>query len=654
MKRPSVPYSNGVASAMPAANAGHWTSVGQWPNAKRPCQSVPTAVDAYRQNLLSTDYDHHNHLRHSNQRDQHSNQPSYHANSLHGNQLDSHLGNQFGYHRTSQQQQPIDQHSNKRVTIATSEPELSPILASDLHQSPVVHVSNLAPNTTEAALLHSLSSFGVIRDIVVLPSRATAYVQFNDILAAQTAVAASRGNQRPPTVHGQRLRLQYCRQPGIDHAGALDGGRRSRVLLLVLTDLAAGGPPVTAQLLRQAASQFGRITRLLVMRRDHVADMCVHALVEYSSQEEATRAKRHLNGAQLFQESHRIRASYSNQTEIRFSPGVTNDACHYSAELLEAPDAPYRACLLDWSAGLVPAFARCDRAVQTAAADLYSALAPNSVEPSASSFQLHQASAHQTPQLQQQSEEPQPSTGSCTHRCLLLRNVPRNLVNCQRLFNLLCLYGNVLRLKFLRNRPDTVIAEFGQPADCSAALRHLSGCPLFGRRLTALPCRQDSVIKHRSVDTLPDGSPAYADYTGSKNNRFVVAGKARRNRLCSPSATLHFFNLPNGVTDANLSDLFGQCGAERPVRLVRFGNSGGGGAKFVAGLAEFSSRDAAVRAVCLANHLPVPTAAAEEESATVTGKDAEQKLQQRQQQHLLKLNFSDSAILSGTAGGAAA
>uniref|UniRef100_A0A1I8I9Q3 RRM domain-containing protein n=1 Tax=Macrostomum lignano TaxID=282301 RepID=A0A1I8I9Q3_9PLAT len=256
MKRPSVPYSNGIASAMPAANAGHWTSVGQWPNAKRPCQSVPTAVDAYRQNLLSTDYDHHNHLRHSNQRDQHSNQPSYHANSLHGNQLDSHpplisLAITVPVSSSSSQSTSI---ATKRVTIATSEPELSPILASDLHQSPVVHVSNLAPNTTEAALLHSLSSFGVIRDIVVLPSRATAYVQFNDILAAQTAVAASRGNQRPPTVHGQRLRLQYCRQPGIDHAGALDGGRRSRVLLLVLTDLAAGGPPVTAQLLRQAAS----------------------------------------------------------------------------------------------------------------------------------------------------------------------------------------------------------------------------------------------------------------------------------------------------------------------------------------------------------------------------------------------------------------
>merc|ERR1711997_1013777 len=43
---------------------------------------------------------------------------------------------------------------------------------------------------------------------------------------------------------------------------------------------------------------------------------------------------------------------------------------------------------------------------------------------------------------------------------------------------------------------------------------------------------------------LPDGTPSFQDFMGSKNNRFINPEMASKNRIQPPSKILHFFNTP--------------------------------------------------------------------------------------------------------------
>lgn len=49
--------------------------------------------------------------------------------------------------------------------------------------------------------------------------------------------------------------------------------------------------------------------------------------------------------------------------------------------------------------------------------------------------------------------------------------------------------------------------------------------------------------------TLPDGTPSFMDYGGSRNNRFSNPEAASKNRILPPSKMLHFFNAPFGITE---------------------------------------------------------------------------------------------------------
>ena len=51
--------------------------------------------------------------------------------------------------------------------------------------------------------------------------------------------------------------------------------------------------------------------------------------------------------------------------------------------------------------------------------------------------------------------------------------------NCQRLFNLLCVYGNVRRIMFLRNKEGTAMVEMDGPEAVERVIENLSGTTIF-------------------------------------------------------------------------------------------------------------------------------------------------------------------------------
>merc|ERR1712150_164981 len=114
-------------------------------------------------------------------------------------------------------------------------------------------------------------------------------------------------------------------------------------------------------------------------------------------------------------------------------------------------------------------------------------------------------------------------------------------VNCTHLFNVLCLYGNVKRIKFMKSKQGCAMIEFN---DCDAVTKacKLTGYDLFGSKLTIRPSKSKFVgePKGEAFD-LPDGTPGYEDFQRSKFNRFTTAEKASRNRAQDVRPTVHFF-----------------------------------------------------------------------------------------------------------------
>lgn len=70
------------------------------------------------------------------------------------------------------------------------------------------------------------------------------------------------------------------------------------------------------------------------------------------------------------------------------------------------------------------------------------------------------------------------------------------------------------------------------------------------------PSKQPTLHDIRDPFDLPDGSPSFKDYTGSRNQRFVSAESASRNRIVRPTNVLHWFNAPANMSDERLKEVF--------------------------------------------------------------------------------------------------
>jgi heterogeneous nuclear ribonucleoprotein L len=176
-------------------------------------------------------------------------------------------------------------------------------------------------------------------------------------------------------------------------------------------------------------------------------------------------------------------------------------------------------------------------------------------------------------------------------------------VNCQHVFNLMCLHGNVHKVKFMKSKPGCAMVEFSDPGAVSRATR-MTGAELFGSKLTIRPSNKSQFIGEPKGDvyTLMDKTPGFEDFMNSKFNRFTNSNSAQKNRQQEQRATVHFFNAPMDLTEERLEMIFTDEREEilHVKKAVIFGKKEG--QKSSSGLVEFDSCAQAVSALTLFNH----------------------------------------------------
>jgi len=174
---------------------------------------------------------------------------------------------------------------------------------------------------------------------------------------------------------------------------------------------------------------------------------------------------------------------------------------------------------------------------------------------------------------------------------LILYNLDESRLNCDNLFNLFCLYGNVIKIKLLQNKKGSALVQMEDNFQAEAALTHLNNALVLNKPIQIQYSKHayiaDSKQKSNSSNSpssengpsSPSSSedlPSTKDYSTSPLNRFLRLDANSYKHIYTPTSILHFSNTPPDITELKFQQLFAQLGAPAPISVKFFENNSSG------------------------------------------------------------------------------
>ena len=187
---------------------------------------------------------------------------------------------------------------------------------------------------------------------------------------------------------------------------------------------------------------------------------------------------------------------------------------------------------------------------------------------------------------------------------LIVYNLDTEKFNCQKLFNLMSLYGNVNRINFIRSKEGCAMVEFASSQSSHEALKFLNNTFIFGNRVNVEESSRKMYVEEiRSPYDLPSGDKSFENFMGDRNNRFNSPQQALKNRLLPPNKVLHFYNVPKMEDDA-MMDIFCDANAPFPTKVTWFDLKPLRGSS-ATGLVEFETVEEATEALVMVNNTQI-------------------------------------------------
>jgi len=171
------------------------------------------------------------------------------------------------------------------------------------------------------------------------------------------------------------------------------------------------------------------------------------------------------------------------------------------------------------------------------------------------------------------------------------------VMNTERVFNYMCLYGNVHRIQFYNKPSLSCLVEYETEKQATESIQYCNGVGIFGQKITV----QMSTLEFSQQGAefrLLDGTPNFFDFSQNRNNRFLTDEAASKNRLSKAVKNLHFYNAPSSITLDELAHISQSFCINPPSKIRRFKEM----QDKVAGLLEYKSVQDAVVAICCLNH----------------------------------------------------
>ncbi|KAL9317677.1 hypothetical protein ACSQ67_014194 [Phaseolus vulgaris] len=119
-----------------------------------------------------------------------------------------------------------------------------------------------------------------------------------------------------------------------------------------------------------------------------------------------------------------------------------------------------------------------------------------------------------------------------------------------KLFNLFSIYGNIVRIKLLRNKPDHALIQMGDGFQAELAVHFLKGAVLFEKQLEVNFSRHPNITQ---------GAETH-EYISSNLNRFNRNAAKNYRYCCSPTKIIHLSTLPQDITEEEIVSLVEEHG----------------------------------------------------------------------------------------------
>ncbi|UMM17012.1 hypothetical protein L5515_013776 [Caenorhabditis briggsae] len=467
----------------------------------------------------------------------------------------------------------------------------------------VVHVRNLHQKVTEADLLEALSTFGPIAYATCIPHSRMALVEFENLDGAKACVNYAATNN--VTVGGQKFQaalFNYSTSQCIERMG-FEGSTPNKVLVVTVLNATY---PIDADVIHTISSSQGKVLRVAVMHKPTV----VQALVEFESVEVAKAAKHAMNGADIYAGCCTLKVEFAKPDRVRVTR-QDKDQRDFTLADHELPQDSGRRTLIpnkpdDHRRPYPEPRDQYDRygSPQSQAQYGYSgrALLPTQDFYGNSGPPQQQGGGYYEEYNDRRRPQQQYGGLGGPGCVMMVYGLDHDKINCDMLFNILCQYGNVLRISFMRTKTETGIIEMGQPNQRQDVLDHLQGTELCGLKLEFKPSHQECVHYLREPFLLPDGTPSFKDYTSSRNQRFTTEELSMKNRIVFPTKVLHWFNAPGTMDEAKLLDMIAEKSHHKPIKVEVFPSRN---ERSAAGTVEFDTVEAANEVLALVNHSPV-------------------------------------------------
>merc|ERR1712223_170613 len=488
---------------------------------------------------------------------------------------------------------------SRHVARGTGHPTLH-AARNTCHQQPTAHIK-----TSRQIALHMYDTDGHVP-----PVAKRARIDYNTNYEQQAAV---RTTTHPILLPPQLVDIQLNKRTN-------EGEQPNHVLLFTVLNPTYR---ITCDVLHTITSPFGKLIRIVIFKKNGV-----QAMLEFDSLESAQRAKEALHGCDIYSACCTLKIEYAKPSKLNV---YKNDAesCDYTNPMLgkgtmvEQPPPPglqhQRPVLLKeplvaagqeqltspLAVAIRPQQLYCPPGLASTANSLQaqlSLLAP--LQSLQAANPLYSPPPQTVSQYSPQQLVPQsPQTpASPASSVTMVYGLACAKMTCTRLFNLFCLYGNVVRIKFLKTKEGCAMVQMGDSLAVERCVSNLNNITFFDSKMQLGFSKQAFLADVQQPYELVDSSPSFMDFMGNKNNRFINPEMASKNRIQPPSKILHFFNTPPGLEVRDIGDIFLSAGAPRPKCIKLFPSKT---ERSSSGLIEFETLSESLEALVLANHMPV-------------------------------------------------
>lgn len=378
--------------------------------------------------------------------------------------------------------------------------------------SKVIHVRNVGHEISENDLLQLFQPFGVITKLVMLRAKNQALLQMQDVPSAANAMQFYTNVQ--PSIRGRNVYVQFSSHQElttVDQNAQGRGDEPNRILLVTIHHLLY---PITVEVLHQVFSPHGFVEKIVTFQKS----AGFQALIQYQSRQSAVAARNSLQGRNIYDGCCQLDIQFSNLDELQVnynnerSRDFTNPSLP-SEQKGRSSQSGYG------DAGGMYALQPGDRAVGFPQMPNASAIAA--------------AFGGGLP----------PGISGTNDRCtVLVSNLNPDRIDEDKLFNLFSIYGNIVRIKLLRNKPDHALVQMGDGFQAELAVHFLKGAMLFGKRLEV------NFSKYSNITTGADTH----EYMNSSLNRFNRNAAKNYRYCCSPTKMIHVSTLNQDITEEEI------------------------------------------------------------------------------------------------------